>query len=73
MNSSVDFTGLPEGTSIAEDGVIVHCLLCGRSGLRRWRADGSVRFVHVETARMFSDGLRFEPEDSCLLVVRRVA
>ncbi len=66
MISVEDFTEFTEGTFIAEDGIIDRCPRCGRAGLRRERAVGTVRFVHVESARMFADGLRVEPEDFCL-------
>lgn len=73
MISIDDFTGFSEGTPIAEDGLVDRCPLCGRNGLRRLRVDGTVRFVHVETRRMFTDGLRVEPEDSCLVLSQSVA
>ena len=73
MISIDDFTEFTEGTSTAEDGLVDRCPVCGRNGLRRARTDGTVRFVHVESARMFAEGLRAEPEDSCLLPRRRAA
>ena len=73
MISIEDFTETMEGTMIAEDGFVGRCPLCGRNGLRRERADGTIRFVHVESARMYADGLRVEPEDSCLLPRRHAA
>jgi hypothetical protein len=73
MISIEDFTEFREGVTIAEDGLIDRCPLCGRNGLCRQRADGTIRFVHIESWRMFADGLRVEPEDSCLLPARHVA
>ena len=67
MISIEDFTESPEGEFVAESGSISRCPLCGRHGLRRVRSDGSIRFVHVESLRMYADGLRVEPEDSCLV------
>lgn len=73
MISIEDFTEFNEGTLIAEDGPIDRCPRCGRNGLRRLRTDGTIRFVHVESARMFADGLRVQPEDSCLVPGRNAA
>jgi hypothetical protein len=62
-----DFTGLEEGTLAPGEGRVCRCPLCGRIGIRRPRHDGSVRFVHVQTTRMLSDGLSVEPADCCTL------
>jgi hypothetical protein len=67
MMSIQDFTELVEGTLVAGDGLVCRCPRCGRNGVRRFRFDGTVRFVHVQAARMCSDGMRVEPEDCCTL------
>lgn len=73
MISIEDFTEFDQGIMIAEDGLIDRCPRCGRNGLRRPRADGTIRFVHLESRRMFADGLRVESEDSCLVPGRNAA
>ena len=67
MISIEDFTRLIEGTLVAGDGPIGCCPRCGRNGVRRNRSDGALRFVHVQAARMCSDGMRVEPEDCCTI------
>jgi hypothetical protein len=67
MISLEDFTGFPEGTPIVKDGLIRRCPICGRNGQRRQRFGGAIRFVHVEAARMFADGLLVEPVDCCTI------
>ena len=68
MNSLEDFTGFSsEETHVTKDGSVTRCPACGRNGLRRQRFDGTIRFVHVETACMFADGLRVEPVDCCTI------
>ncbi len=67
MISIQDFTELLEGSLVAGDGLVSRCPRCGRNGVRRYRFNGTVRFVHVQTARMCSDGMRVEPEDCCTL------
>lgn len=62
-----DFTKLQVGARVPMDGAVVHCPRCGRTGVRRTRLDGDVRYVHVQTSEVFGDGLRSEAADSCTM------
>ncbi|HTO77250.1 MAG TPA: hypothetical protein VMQ61_14320 [Thermoanaerobaculia bacterium] len=62
-----DFTKLEPGVRIPTDGQVSRCTRCGRSGVRRERLDGSVRYVHVQTSEMIGDGLRSEAADCCTI------
>lgn len=67
-----DFTQLPEGSRVAGEGRVARCPLCGQNGIQRSRY-GKARFIHVQVARMLSDGLRVEPEDYCALPAKSAA
>ncbi len=62
-----DFTKLQPGVRVPIDGQVVCCPRCGRSGVRRQRVDGSVRYVHVQTSELMGDGLRSEAADLCTI------
>ena len=62
-----DFTKLQVGTRVPTDGPVVRCPRCGRTGVRRARRDGDVRYVHVQTSEVIGDGLRAEAADSCTM------
>ena len=62
-----DFTELREGTHVPSEGAVGRCPRCGRNGVRRFRHDGTTRFVHVQSMHMLGDGMRVEPADCCTM------
>jgi hypothetical protein len=61
------FTALPVGRTIAEEGRIVRCPLCGRNGLLQADAFPVPRCLHAETTTVLGDGMLVEPTDCCCL------
>lgn len=59
-----DFTNLPEGMRHESGARVRRCPRCGRNGLRV-RAGSENSFLHVQTSRIFGDGILTEPQDRC--------
>jgi hypothetical protein len=61
-----DFTKLSEGVTVPTEGQVARCPRCGRNGIeRRPEAGSTIVFLHVQTSRLFGDGMLTEPEDCC--------
>ena len=68
MTSVEDFTGLSLGAEVALEGRVSRCSRCGRNGIEQGRGEGpSCYVIHVQTSRVFGDGMRTEPSDFCVL------
>lgn len=63
-----DFTKLSEGITVPSEGKVGRCPRCGRNGIERKRlSEESVTFLHVQSSRLFGDGMLTEPQDCCAL------
>jgi hypothetical protein len=63
-----DFTKLSEGITVPSEGKVGRCPRCGRNGIERKPMAGDVvTFLHVQTSRLFGDGMLTEPQDCCSL------
>lgn len=61
-----DFTKLDEGVDVPLEGLVARCPRCGRNGIERTPPmGGTVLFLHVQTSRLFGDGMLTEPQDCC--------
>lgn len=61
-----DFTKLAEGVTVPSEGKVALCPRCGRTGVeRRRKSEDVILFLHVQTSRLFGDGMLTEPQDCC--------
>lgn len=68
MTSIEDFTRLALGADVALEGRVSRCSRCGRNGIEQGRGEGpSYYVIHVQTSRVFGDGMLTEPRDYCVL------
>jgi hypothetical protein len=71
MTSVEDFTEMTTGEEIALEGRVARCSRCGRNGIEHAAADGGTGYViHVQTSRVFGDGMLTEPSDYCVIEER---
>lgn len=60
-----DFTGISAGQDIALEGHVERCPRCGRPGIERHIAGGSLVYVHAQTSEILGDGMLVEAQDCC--------
>ena len=59
-----DFTRLKEGSEDGSGSRVRRCPRCGRNGLKVHETSGD-SYLHVQTSRVFADGILTEPQDCC--------
>ena len=64
-----DFTSLECGSEVPLEGRVEICPCCGRHGIEERPACAAPFFLHVQSTRVFGDGMIVEPLDSCALPV----
>ncbi len=67
MMTLEDFTSLPEGRSVPDEGTVVRCPRCGRNGVLQSADLCGPRCLHLETTTVLGDGMLVEPTDCCEL------
>ena len=67
MTSVEDFTVMRTGEEIALEGRVGRCASCGRNGIEHEAPDGAGYVIHVQTSRVFGDGMLTEPSDYCVV------
>jgi len=62
-----DFTSLPEGRCVPDEGTVVRCPRCGRNGVFQQTELCGPWCLHAETTTVLCDGMLVEPTDRCEL------
>ena len=67
MLSVEDFTNLPNGFQVPQEGRVDACPRCGRNGVEEHSAWGGAYFLHRQAVDVRGDGMLVEPLDRCTL------
>ncbi|HKD12696.1 MAG TPA: hypothetical protein VKE50_11500 [Thermoanaerobaculia bacterium] len=68
MLSLEDFTTLPHGFRVPQEGLVEVCPRCGRNGVEEHPScGGRPYFLHRQAVDVRGDGMLIEPLDSCEL------
>ena len=68
MLSVEDFTSLPKGFVVPQEGRVDICPQCGRRGVEERPACGAPFFLHRQVLDVRGDGMLVEPLDRCALL-----
>ncbi len=68
MLSVEDFTSLPNGFVVPQEGRVDVCPRCGRNGVEEHPACGGPFFLHRQAIDVRGDGMLVEPLDRCALL-----
>ncbi len=67
MLSVEDFTSLPDGFMVPQEGPVGACPRCGRNGVAERPECGNPYFLHRQVIDVRGDGMLIEPLDRCVL------